>query len=131
MSKPFLNYHYKENDAIKGERIVTINITLNQAKILVRELVKKQGFPNDKGALTQKLLWAFTELGEATDAYKKGADWPVVVEELVDVLFYILDFVGLVEQEYSVEFDLDRIFAEKWYKNMNNRPFRYGQRREI
>lgn len=22
MSKPFLNYHYKENDAIKGERIV-------------------------------------------------------------------------------------------------------------
>ncbi len=108
-----------------------IHVTFNEAKILVRELVKKQGFPNDKSSLSQKLLWAFTELGEATNAYKKGADWPVVVEELIDVFFYILDFIGLVEQEHNIKFDVDRIFAEKWYKNMYQRPFQYGQNRDI
>jgi len=108
-----------------------IHVTFNEAKILVRELVKKQGFPNNKSALSQKLLWAFTELGEATNAYKKGADWPVVVEELIDVFFYILDFIGLIEQEHNIKFDVDRIFAEKWYKNMYQRPPKFGQRRSM
>ena len=106
-------------------------VTFNEAKTLVRELVKKKGFPNDKKALTQKLLWAFTELGEGSDAYKKGEPWDKVVEELVDVFFYILDFIGLVEQEYGIEIDVDKVFAEKWYKNMYERTDQYGQRRDI
>ena len=105
-------------------------MTLNKAKELVKELVKKQGFPQRKNALSQKLLWAFVELGEASDSYKKGKEWDVVVEELIDVLFYILDFVGIVEDTEKIELNLDRIFLNKWKTNMN-RPKKYGQSREI
>jgi len=50
-------------------------LTFNEAKSLVRRLVAEKGFPNNEQALPQKLLWAFVELGEAADAYKKGKDW--------------------------------------------------------
>lgn len=104
--------------------------TFNEAKRLVRELVEAKGFPNDESALTQKLLWAFVELGEAADAYKKGEDWSIVSEELIDVIFYILDFIGLVERTQGIEIDVDKLFLEKWRKNMS-RPDQYGQRRDI
>ncbi|MEM0049265.1 MAG: hypothetical protein QW424_03890 [Candidatus Bathyarchaeia archaeon] len=104
--------------------------TFNEAKRLVRELVEAKGFPNDESALTQKLLWAFVELGEAADAYKKGEDWSVICEELIDVIFYILDFIGLVEKTQGTEIDVDKLFLEKWRKNMS-RPNQYGQRRDI
>lgn len=104
--------------------------TFNEAKRLVRQLVVEKGFPNDESALSQKLLWAFVELGEAADAYKKGKDWNIVSEELIDVIFYILDFIGLVEKTQGVKIDVDHIFLEKWRKNMS-RPKRYGQRRDI
>lgn len=104
--------------------------TFNEAKRLVRELVEVKGFPNDESALSQKLLWAFVELGEAADAYKKGEDWNTVSEELIDVIFYILDFIGLVEKTQGIEIDIDRLFLEKWRRNMG-RPRLYGQRRDI
>ena len=104
--------------------------TFNEAKRLVRRLVNAKGFPDDESALTQKLLWAFVELGEATDAYKKGEDWNIISEELIDVIFYILDFIGLVEKTQGIEIDVDRLFLEKWRKNMA-RPQRYGQKRDI
>jgi len=100
--------------------------SFNEAKRMVRKLVEAKGFPDDESALTQKLLWAFVELGEATDAYKKGKDWLIVSEELIDVIFYILDFIGLVEKTQGIEIDVDRLFLEKWRKNMD-RPKRYGQ----
>jgi len=103
-------------------------LTFNKAKALVRRLVAEKGFPNDEQALPQKLLWAFVELGEAADAYKKGKDWNIVVEELMDVIFYILDFIGLVEKTQGIEFDVDEIFFSKWKRNMS-REFRYGQKR--
>jgi len=104
--------------------------SFNEAKKLVRRLVDAKGFPNDESALTQKLLWAFVELGEAADAYKKGEDWNIVSEELIDVIFYILDFIGLVEKTQGIEIDVDRLFLEKWRKNMA-RPKQYGQKRDI
>ncbi|MBS7606456.1 MAG: hypothetical protein QW502_02205 [Candidatus Bathyarchaeia archaeon] len=104
--------------------------TFNEAKKLVRELVETKGFPSDESALTQKLLWAFVELGEAADAYKKGESWNLVSEELIDVIFYILDFIGLVEKTQGIEIDVDRLFLEKWRKNME-RPRQYGQKRDI
>jgi len=104
--------------------------TFNEAKRLVRRLVNAKGFPDDESALTQKLLWAFVELGEAADAYKKGEDWNVLSEELIDVIFYILDFIGLVEKTQGIEIDVDRLFLEKWRKNMT-RPRQYGQKRDI
>jgi len=102
--------------------------TFNQAKDLVKQLVSKKGFPSDESALMQKLLWAFVELGEAADAFKKGRSWEVINEELIDTIFYILDFMGLVEKTQGIHIDVDRLFLEKWRKNMN-RPERYGQKR--
>lgn len=104
--------------------------TFNEAKKLVRELVETKGFPNDESALTQKILWAFVELGEAADSYKKGEDWRTVSEELVDAIFYILDFIGLVEKTQGIEIDVDHLFLEKWKKNMK-RPRQYGQKRDL
>jgi NTP pyrophosphatase (non-canonical NTP hydrolase) len=104
--------------------------TFNTAKKLVRQLVNTKGFPNDKAALNQKLLWAFVELGEAADAYKKGEDWNKVCEELVDVIFYILDFIGLVEKTQRINIDVDSLFLQKWNRNMQ-RPNHYGQERDI
>ena len=105
-------------------------VTLNFIKKEVRKLVKEKGFPNDKTAMAQKLLWAFVELGEASDAYKKGQDWQKVAEELVDVIFYLTDFAGLVEQEYGITLDLDQVFLNKLAKN-HNREHQYGQKRDI
>ena len=104
--------------------------TFNRAKDLVKELVASKGFPNDESALMQKLLWAFVELGEAADAYKKGKEWENVCEELVDVIFYILDFMGIVEETQGIEIDVDKLFLDKWRRNMG-RPERYGQKRGI
>lgn len=103
-------------------------LSFNEAKTLVRRLVAEKGFPNDEQALPQKLLWAFVELGEAADAYKKGKEWKIVVEELIDVIFYILDFIGLVEKTQGLKFDIDEIFMSKWEKNMQ-REYKYGQKR--
>ncbi|MEM4461749.1 MAG: hypothetical protein QW695_02605 [Candidatus Bathyarchaeia archaeon] len=102
------------------------NLSFNEAKRMVRELVEAKGFPNDEPALIQKLLWAFVELGEAADAYKKGMDWLKVCEELIDTIFYILDFIGLVEKTQGIEIDVDRLFIDKWRVNME-RPRHYGQ----
>jgi len=104
--------------------------TFNQAKELVKKLVASKGFPNDESALMQKLLWAFVELGEAADAYKKGEDWEVVCEELIDTIFYILDFMGIVEETQGIKIDVDEMFLNKWRRNMG-RPERYGQKRGL
>ena len=105
-------------------------VTLNFIKAQVRELVKIKGFPNDKSALSQKLLWAFVELGEASDAYKKGKPWDKISEEIIDVIFYLLDFIGLAEQEYGIKIDADKVFLDKLIKNFN-RPNQYGQNRDL
>jgi len=104
--------------------------TLNEAKKLVRQLVAAKGFPDDESALNQKLLWAFVELGEAADAYKKGESWDAINEELIDAIFYILDFIGLAEKTRNIQVDVDRLFLEKWRRNMS-RPDQYGQKRDI
>ena len=107
-----------------------MSLSFNQAKEMVRTLVREKGFPTGKKALTQKLLWAYSELGEATNAYKKGKPWEEVVEELIDVFFYILNFIDIVEQEYNIYLNLDKIFLKKWAKNMKRKD-QYGQRRDI
>lgn len=104
--------------------------TLNEIKAEVRKLVKTKGFPDNKDALTQKLLWAFIELGEASDAYKKGEPWEKVLEELIDVIFYIGDFISLVEQELGITLDADKSFTDKLAKNYA-REHQYGQKRDM
>lgn len=88
----------------------------------IEHLVITKGFYNKPEDIPKKLLFAFIELGEASDAWKKGADQRVIAEELIDVVFYILDASRLV----CPDVDMDEMFAWKLAKNLG-RPYQYGE----
>lgn len=96
--------------------------TLEVAKKKVGELVVVKGFGNTKEEIPNKLLFAFIELGEASDSWKKGKPTEDTVEELIDVIFYVLDASRLIAPDAN----LDEVFEKKWAKNMG-RPHRYGE----
>lgn len=96
--------------------------TLEDAKKKVGELVVAKGFGNTPDEIPNKLLFAFIELGEAGDSWKKGKPTEETVEELIDVIFYVLDASRLI----APGADLDDVFERKLAKNMT-RPHRYGE----
>lgn len=96
--------------------------SLEDAKKKVSELVVSKGFGNTTMDIPNKLLFAFIELGEAGDSWKKGKPPDETIEELVDVIFYVLDASRLIAPEAN----LDEVFEKKWAKNMG-RPHRYGE----
>jgi len=96
--------------------------TLEDAKDKVRQLVEAKGFGNSPQDIPNKLLFAFIELGEAGDSWKKGKPTDETIEELVDVIFYVLDASRLI----APDADMDEAFERKWAKNMNRR-FQYGE----
>lgn len=95
---------------------------MEQAKKKVGELVLAKGFGNAPEEIPNKLLFAFIELGEAGDSWKKGKPKEETIEELVDVIFYVLDASRLIDPDA----DLDLVFEKKLAKNMN-RAHRYGE----
>jgi len=96
--------------------------SFEEAKKRVGELVLSKGFGNTPEEIPNKLLFAFIELGEAGDSWKKGKPTEETIEELIDVIFYVLDASRLI----APDADLDRVFEEKLAKNMT-RPHRYGE----
>ena len=96
--------------------------SLQEARNKVGELVLAKGFGNTKEEIPNKLLFAFIELGEASDSWKKGKPTEETVEELIDVIFYVLDASRLIAPGAN----LDDVFEKKWAKNMG-RPHRYGE----
>ena len=96
--------------------------TLQEAKMKVQELVVAKGFGNKPEDIPSKLLFAFIELGEAGDSWKKGKPTEETIEELIDVIFYVLDASRLIAPGAN----LDEAFEKKWAKNMN-RAFQYGE----
>jgi NTP pyrophosphatase (non-canonical NTP hydrolase) len=96
--------------------------TLEESKRMVEELVKAKGFGNTPDEIANKLLFAFIELGEAGDSWKKGKPTEETIEELIDVIFYVLDASRLIDPGAN----LDEVFEKKWSKNMT-RPHRYGE----
>lgn len=96
--------------------------TFNQAKRKVEELVVAKGFGNDPSEIPNKLLFAFIELGEAGDSWKKAKPKEETIEELIDVIFYVLDASRLIDPNAN----LDEVFQKKLAKNMS-RPHRYGE----
>ncbi|QQG48881.1 MAG: hypothetical protein HY247_00745 [archaeon] len=96
--------------------------SLEEARRKVGELVVAKGFGNTPEDIPNKLLFAFIELGEAGDSWKKGRPKEETIEELIDVIFYVLDASRLI----SPEADLDEAFERKLAKNMT-RPHRYGE----
>lgn len=96
--------------------------SLDEAKRKIGELVVAKGFGNTPEEIPNKLLFAFIELGEAGDSWKKGKPTEETIEELIDVIFYVLDASRLIDPKAN----LDEVFEKKWAKNMG-RPQRYGE----
>jgi len=97
-------------------------LTLEEMKKQIETLVITKGFYNKAEDIPKKLLFAFIELGEASDAWKKGLPEEKMAEELVDVIFYVLDASRLA----CPNTNMDEAFARKLQKNFS-RPFQYGE----
>lgn len=88
----------------------------------IENLVITKGFYNKFEDIPKKLLFAFIELGEASDAWKKGLPQEKIAEELIDVVFYILDTSRLA----CPDMNMDEVFKKKLEKNFS-RPYQYGE----
>ena len=95
---------------------------LEEMKKEIEDLVIAKGFYNKPEDIPKKLLFAFIELGEASDAWKKGLPEEKIAEELIDVIFYILDASRLA----CPNMNMDEVFAKKLAKNLS-RPYQYGE----
>jgi NTP pyrophosphatase (non-canonical NTP hydrolase) len=95
---------------------------LEEMKREIENLVVTKGFYNKPEDIPKKLLFAFIELGEASDAWKKGETEEKIAEELVDVLFYVLDASRLA----CPTVNMDVMFKRKLEKNLG-RLFQYGE----
>lgn len=95
---------------------------LEEMKTEIEKLVLEKGFYNKPEDIPKKLLFAFIELGEASDAWKKGRSQEEIAEELVDVIFYILDTSRLA----CPSVNMDQMFQIKLQKN-HSRPKQYGE----
>jgi len=88
----------------------------------IETLVIEKGFYNKAEDIPKKLLFAFIELGEASDRWKKGRSEEEIAEELVDVIFYVLDASRLA----CPSINMDEMFKKKLEKN-KSRAFQYGE----
>ena len=95
---------------------------LEEIKKEIESLVVSKGFYNRVEDIPKKLLFAFIELGEASDNWKKGESEEKIAEELIDVIFYVLDASRLA----CPNVDMDEMFKMKLDKNQK-RPFQYGE----
>ena len=95
---------------------------LEEMKKEIESLVLEKGFYNKREDIPKKLLFAFIELGEASDSWKKGESEEKIAEELIDVIFYVLDASRLA----CPTVNMDTVFKEKLKKNLS-RPYQYGE----
>ncbi|MCJ7431680.1 hypothetical protein MUO83_10795 [Candidatus Bathyarchaeota archaeon] len=95
---------------------------LEEMKKEIETLVLEKGFYNEPEDIPKKLLFAFIELGEASDAWKKGESEEKIAEELVDVIFYVLDASRLA----CPSINMDEMFRRKLDKN-KSREYQYGE----
>ena len=87
---------------------------LEEMKREIENLVVAKGFYNKPEDIPKKLLFAFIELGEASDAWKKGEAEEKIAEELIDVIFYVLDASRLA----CPTVNMDDMFRKKLEKNL-------------
>lgn len=103
-----------------NRRITSLHLEEMRKKI--EQLVLEKGFYNKPEDIPKKLLFAFIELGEASDAWKKGESQEKIAEELIDVIFYILDTSRLA----CPSINMDEMFEKKLKKN-KSREYQYGE----
>ena len=89
-------------------------LNLEEMKKQIESLVIAKGFYNKPEDIPKKLLFAFIELGEASDAWKKGLPEEKIAEELIDVMFYVLDASRLA----CPNMNLDEVFQKKTRKKL-------------
>jgi len=99
-----------------------LRMGLEGMKREIEGLVVAKGLYNSREDVSKKFLFAFAELGEAADAWKKGLSEETVAEELVDVIFYVLDASRLA----CASVNMDEMFRKKLEKN-KKRPYQYGE----
>lgn len=116
--------------------------TLEECMQAIRVLVKEKGHEDNLENFKDKILFALVELGEVADIWKKHGFKPYedeavhgitmivdpkekIAEELIDVIFYVLDAFGLMYRDLGIE-SPDEVFTKKLEKNMK-RKFRYGR----
>jgi len=104
-----------------GSQVQT-EMQLEEMKKEIESLVIAKGFYNKPEDIPKKLLFAFIELGEVSDAWKKGLSEEKIAEELVDVIFYVLDASRLA----CPSVNMDAMFKKKLEKNLD-RPYQYGE----
>ena len=104
-----------------GSQVQT-EMQLEEMKKEIESLVIAKGFYNRPEDIPKKLLFAFIELGEASDAWKKGLSEEKIAEELVDAIFYVLDASRLA----CPSVNMDAMFKKKLKKNLG-RPYQYGE----
>jgi NTP pyrophosphatase (non-canonical NTP hydrolase) len=97
-------------------------VQLEEMKKEIETLVLEKGFYNRSEDIPKKLLFAFIELGEASDAWKKGESEEKIAEELIDVIFYVLDTSRLA----CPSVNMDKMFERKLEKN-RSREYQYGE----
>ena len=102
------------------------SVHLEEMKKEIETLVLEKGFYNKPEDIPKKLLFAFIELGEASDSWKKGESQEEIAEELVDVLFYVLDASRLACPSVNI----DEMFKKKLDKN-KSREYQYGERHRL
>ena len=114
--------------------------TLKECMKAIRVLVKEKGHEDNLDDFFKKLFFAIIELGEAGDIWKKHGfgkmiehkgetvlSETIIAEELIDVMFYVLDAFGLMHRDASCKvLSPDEVFLKKLEKNMG-REFRYGR----
>jgi len=95
---------------------------LEEMKREIENLVLEKGFYNKPEDVPKKLLFAFIELGEASDNWKKGKSEEEIAEELIGVIFYVLDASRLA----CPSVNMDEMFKKKLEKN-RTRKYQYGE----
>jgi len=92
---------------------------LNKKMIEVREMADAKGFSSEEERIWEMLALIHTEVSEATDAYKKGAEVDKVGEELIDALIRIFHLLS------ALNVDAEELYQKKMEKNWA-RPYRYN-----
>ncbi len=85
----------------------------------VRALTDAKGFSADESRIWEMLALIHSEVGEATNAYKKGEPMDHVGEELIDALIRILHLLS------ALNLNPDELFDDKMRKNWE-RPYKYN-----
>jgi NTP pyrophosphatase (non-canonical NTP hydrolase) len=92
---------------------------LKQMMQEVRRLIDAKGFSSDESRIWEMLTLIHSEISEAADKYRKGADYEEVGEELIDALIRILHLFSTIKE------DPDKLFIKVMKQNWE-RPNRWN-----